>query len=102
MSLGRGARRAVPGCLVVLAACGGGGPDGYGPEHRAGFVDDCTTDVASEPACECFYDRLAAQVPFERFEELDKASHDQGTGLPADIAALAAGCAAANEPPDAG
>lgn len=82
-----------------MGACGGDDrPDGYGPALRASFVDECTTDSASAQTCGCFYDRLAAAVPFDRFEALDEAlTGEANQELPADLAGLAAGCAARHE-----
>jgi hypothetical protein len=88
----------VWGLLGVAAACGGGGgPDGYSAEHRADFVEDCTTSVATAETCGCFYSRLAAQVPFDRFRELEEELIDPAAPLPPDLAAMAAGCAGAEQ-----
>ena len=96
MSPGRGAAAVLLPVLLVAACGGDGGPDGYGAEHRADFVADCTSDDASSEACGCFYDRLAETLPFEQFVEVDESRKD-GDGaanLPADLAAMAAGCSA--------
>lgn len=97
--------RAVVGVLLVAVACGGDSdPGGYGGEHRASFVDDCVTGTASRQTCGCFYDRLAAEVSFDRFERLDQELRrplgDAPADLPVDVAALAAGCAGEHEDAD--
>jgi hypothetical protein len=91
--------------MILLASCGGGDEfDEYGPEHRAAFVEDCTTDDVGTRTCRCFYDRLTLEVPFDRFVELDAAlSQPQtATDLPDDIALMAAACAAENQRTDGG
>jgi hypothetical protein len=95
-------RTGVLGCLMVAAmACGGGGaPEEYSPSHRAEFVEDCRTSAVSEAVCGCFYDRLAAELPFARFEELDEQLQTLSGELPADLATWAAACAA--DPPSDG
>jgi hypothetical protein len=45
-------------------------------------------------ACGCFYDRLAEDVPYERFEEVDEQLRDDPTAIPDDIADLAVRCSA--------
>jgi hypothetical protein len=96
--------RSILGALVVLVSCGGGGggEDGYGADHRDDFVADCETGGVSTQVCGCFYDRLAAEVPFERFQTVDGELQDPPADPPADLAALAAACAAEPESADGG
>lgn len=85
---------------LAIVACGGDdAPEGYGPEERADFVEACAPG-ASEQACECFYDRLAEQVPHDRFEQVDEQIRDDLSAIPDDIADLAVDCSATQ--PDLG
>jgi len=85
---------------VGLAGCrDGDGGRGYTADRRADFVAACAPG-ASEAVCRCFYDELAATVPYERFEEVDRAIRADPTAIPDDIAALAAACAGRH--PDGG
>jgi hypothetical protein len=88
------------GALVALASCGGDGLDDYGPELRAEFVDDCTSGSANAATCGCFYDRLAAEVPFERFEVVDEQLRGPAADVPPDLAAMAATCAEEHQAAD--
>ncbi len=91
---------AASALALVLAACGGGSSsDGYGPDEREDFVEACAPG-ASEEACGCFYDRLADEVPHERFEQIDDQIRDDPRAIPDDIAALAIECSATQ--PDEG
>jgi hypothetical protein len=85
----------VGAVLLAAAACGGGDDsgDGYGAEERSDFVEACSAGASAE-ACGCFYDRLADQVPHERFEELDEQIRDDPTAIPDEIADLAIMCSA--------
>ncbi|MGH9261362.1 MAG: hypothetical protein ACRD08_15970, partial [Acidimicrobiales bacterium] len=81
-------------------ACGdASSDDGYGPEGRDDFVEACSAG-ASADACGCFYDRLADEVPFERFEQVDRQIRDDPTAIPDDVADLAIECSAAQPEPD--
>lgn len=83
-----------------MVACGGDdSPEGYGPDERADFVAACAPG-ASERACGCFYDRLAEEVPHERFEQVDEQIRDDLSAIPDDIADLAVDCSATQ--PDLG
>jgi hypothetical protein len=88
------------GALVALTSCGGDGPSGYSRDHRATFVDDCTTGSANAATCGCFYDRLAAEVPFDRFEAVDEQLRGPAADVPPDLAAMVATCAAEHEAAD--
>ena len=83
--------------LVGLIACGGdgGGGDGYGPGERADFVEACAAGAGvDEDACGCFYDRLADEVPHERFVEVDEQIRDDPAAVPEDVADMAVACSA--------
>ena len=82
---------------MVLAACGGGGAGGYGPDERDDFVEACSAG-ASAAACGCLYDRLADEVPRDRFERVDEQIRNDPSAIPDDIADLAVECSVA--PPD--
>ena len=84
---------------VLLVACGGDGDgseaDGYGPGERSDFVEACAAGAGGdEEACGCFYDRLADEVPHERFVEVDEQIRDDPTAIPDDIADMAVACSA--------
>jgi len=80
---------------VTAAACGGGGHgdtrSGYTAERRHAFVQACATGASAE-VCRCYWDRLAATVPYDRFVTLDRQIRKDPTAIPDDIAALAASC----------
>jgi hypothetical protein len=80
--------------VLLLPACGDddGDAERYGPELRARFVEDCTALGDDEDVCGCFYDRLAAEVPFDRFRELDRSIRAGDTDVPPDVVELAAAC----------
>jgi hypothetical protein len=93
----------VLGLVLVAASCGGdSAPGGYGGDHRAGFLEECASGAVSRRTCGCFYDRVADEVPFDRFERLDEEMQDPLPDLPDELAALAAGCAARHEEADGG
>ncbi len=81
---------------AALAACGGGdGDSGYGPDERADFVEACSAgSAATTEACGCFYDRLADEVPYERFEQVDEQIRTDPSAIPDDIADMAVECSA--------
>lgn len=68
-------------------------PSGYGPEAESVIVDACTRARGGEgrPGCECAYDRLAAQVPWERAVQFDEAL-GRGEPLPPEVEELVASC----------
>ena len=86
--------RVVLAAVVTVAACGGGGhgdKGGYTAERRDAFVQACATG-ASRQVCRCYWDRLAATVPYDRFVALDRQIRKDPSAVPDDIAALAASC----------
>ncbi|HMG45011.1 MAG TPA: hypothetical protein VK611_27000 [Acidimicrobiales bacterium] len=89
------ARSLVAGTVALsLCACGGGdGVDGYSADLRARFVVDCVAQGTPQDQCECLYDGLEEEIPFERYEELDESIRSGSGDIPTDIADLAATCA---------
>jgi hypothetical protein len=76
---------------ALLVACGDDRSTGYDERVEAEFLQACTS-ATPEPVCRCLYDRIVDEVPFERFEEVDRRLSDPDA-LPADIEALAVRCA---------
>jgi hypothetical protein len=95
-------RLGLLGAAVAVASCSDDGAEGYSRAHRAGFVRDCTSGSANRATCGCFYDRLAAEVPFERFQDVDEQVRGPAADLPPDLAAMAATCAAEHQAADGG
>ena len=60
--------------VVGLAACGGGGEDGYPQESVDAFVRECNAQPnTSERQCSCVVERLQETMPFDEFARADKA-----------------------------
>jgi hypothetical protein len=60
--------------VVGLAACGGGGEDGYPQESIDAFVRECKAQPnASERQCRCVVERLQETMPHEEFARADDA-----------------------------
>ena len=84
---------------LVPAACGDDGSDiadadRYSRELRDQFVESCTAQGDTEAMCGCFYDSLAANVPFSRFQKLDEQIGEGSERVPSDILDYAAACGA--------
>lgn len=80
---------------VVAVACGDDDEDeSYGEQLRRDFVSDCTDSGTDRPVCTCLYDALEAEVPFDRFQELDQALRDgTTTEVPESIQEMVISCA---------
>jgi hypothetical protein len=90
---------AAPALALVLAGCGDDGSgiadaDRYSRELRDEFVVSCSAQGDTEAMCGCFYDSLAANVPFSRFKKLDEQIGEGSERVPADILDYAAACGA--------
>lgn len=60
--------------VVGLAACGGGGDDGYPQESIDAFVKECNAQPnAGERQCRCVVERLQETMPYEEFARADEA-----------------------------
>ena len=60
--------------VVGLAACGGGGEDGYPQASVDAFVSECRAQPnTTERQCRCVVERLQETMPYEEFARADKA-----------------------------
>jgi hypothetical protein len=75
---------------------GGGGAEGYTAEVEQDFIAACVGQAgeAGRASCQCTYDELEANVPFERFAELESelASSDSDE-LPQELVDAVTACA---------
>lgn len=92
---------AVVVAVVLLVVVRPADP-GYDDATRQRFLDACTAEGGDAVAgtCGCLYDRMAADLPFERFEAVDEllaaetVEAGQPLALPADVQALLDACLA--------
>ncbi|MGH9209281.1 MAG: hypothetical protein ACRD2C_01220 [Acidimicrobiales bacterium] len=83
----------------MLLSCGGDADDdtasGYSADMRDEFVDECADAGTDRDVCGCLYDVFEAEVPYERFDELDdQLRSGEAVEVPTDVEAMAVGCAA--------
>ena len=86
--------------MVLLGACAGSGdPDEYGDVTRDNFVEACEAVGAEELAdavsavCQCSYQRIVVEIPFEDFTNLDDdLRSDINAEFPPEVSDLIAGC----------
>ena len=84
----------VLGMLMLAVSCSGGGADeGYTAELRKDFVRDCTDSGTDRPVCGCVYDALEAEVPYDRFRQLDEKLRGGALSVPDDIQEIVVSCA---------
>ncbi len=87
----------VLAALVSLASCGDDGPDDYSAETEAQFLATCVGSLgeAERSVCECSYGRIADEVAYDDFEDLDRRMNDDPDAeLPDEIVDIVAACAA--------
>ncbi len=85
--------------VFVLVGCGraDGDDQGYSDDTRTSFLEPCIAGLGEEgrDVCECTYDRIADDIPFDEFQRLDRALQgDPDAELPDEIADIVAACAA--------
>lgn len=83
--------------VVLAVGCGEDGGEGYSAETEAQFMASCVASVqeGEESLCQCIYDGMAKDVPFDEFEKLDRRlSDDPDAELPEDVNDLVMECAA--------
>jgi hypothetical protein len=78
--------------LVLVAACSSGG-NGYGRATETAFLETCThRENQPEQMCKCIYDEISAQIPFDRYVELDKQMQKDDKFVPDELIRVAADC----------
>lgn len=77
--------------VAGLAACGGGGEDGYPQESIDMFVQECTAQPDTvERQCRCIVERLQETMPYEEFAGADAALKENRQPAAASLAKLRA------------
>jgi hypothetical protein len=77
--------------VVGLAACGGGGEEGYPQESIDAFVQECNAQPnTSERQCQCVAKRLQETMPYDEFAQADKALKENREPAAASIEKLRA------------
>ncbi len=81
-------------CLLVVA-CGDEGPGEYDEDVRASFLGACIEDDTDDDlvaVCECTYDTLVAELPYERFEAVESRRQQGGADMPEDVTEIIVRC----------
>lgn len=87
-----GGALAVAGALV-LGACSSPEPTEYSEDIEENFVSACVdAPEGDERLCQCAYESLEAQVPFEEFREIEE-TVEEGGEVPTEVTDLFAQCA---------
>ncbi|MCA1707916.1 MAG: hypothetical protein LC808_33435 [Actinobacteria bacterium] len=86
----------VAGLAVALGGCSDDDTTTYNAETEAQFMSTCVASVGQgeRPLCECIYENIAREIPFDEFEELDRRlKDDPDAELPERVDALVVDCA---------
>jgi hypothetical protein len=73
-------------------------PTGYDDDVAERFVEVCTADAADlgfaapDAFCRCSYDRIASEVPFDRFVEIDARMGEDPGAVPDEIDRIRTEC----------
>ena len=91
--------RWLTGLVVVAAllvtACSDDPPDGYGADVEESFLETCRSGSGEDltDVCQCIYDRVEAEVPFEEFRSVDEAlAEDPTSDLPPEFVDIYTDC----------
>lgn len=95
----------VVAAVLRLVLSGGAADRSYSPESHDRFIASCSAE-GGEPvrsACECLYEGIEDEVPYERFEQVDeelRSSDADGSPvtLPGDLDAIRVGCVEGSGP----
>jgi actin-like ATPase involved in cell morphogenesis len=69
------------------------GTGGYTPEIEANFLDSCTGGGAvSDSVCQCTYDTIEAEIPFDRFMEIDAELNENPDAQPQELVDIVNQC----------
>ena len=94
----------VAALTLAVVGCGGG-EEGYSEDVKERFTAECVpaalesgagalSDAQARQYCNCTYDYLEANIPYEEFAEFDeKSREDPETPLPPKFDAVAERCA---------
>lgn len=68
-------------------------PEGTGSDTEANFMQGCTAAGGDEDYCQCFYQRVVEEVPFDEFQSADDALADDPEDVPPEFEEFAEACA---------
>ncbi|HEX8804279.1 MAG TPA: hypothetical protein VF743_08795, partial [Acidimicrobiales bacterium] len=54
---------------------------GYSPAFESAFVESCSAEGATRDQCQCAYDSIEAEIPFDEFNEMIAQMPDDPTDL---------------------
>jgi hypothetical protein len=72
---------------------------GYTPQIEENFLASCTGGEVSDEICQCTYDKIEAEVPFDRFVEIDAELDENPDAQPPELVDIVDRCFAEVEPP---
>jgi len=79
--------------VAVLGACSSKS-EGYSEDTKQTFLVSCThNQVEPLDLCNCIYDQISQQIPFDRYVELDKQMQKDDKFVPDELQHIAADCA---------
>ena len=68
------------------------GTGGYTPQIESNFLSSCTEGGVSQDVCQCAFDGIEADVPFDRFLEIDQELTDDPDAQPQELVDIMAAC----------
>jgi actin-like ATPase involved in cell morphogenesis len=81
------------GSQTTTTESGTGANGGYTPEIEANFLDSCTGGGAvSDSVCQCTYDTIEAEIPFDRFMEIDAELNENPDAQPQELVDIVTRC----------
>ena len=79
----------------MLAACGDDGRDDYDDATREAFMEACIeddTDPDLIDVCECTYETVVEELPFERYRTIERRLAEGQSDLPDDYSQIVVDC----------
>jgi actin-like ATPase involved in cell morphogenesis len=72
---------------------------GYTPQIEANFLASCTSGgQVSEEVCQCSFDKIEAEIPFERFMEIDAELNENPDAQPQELVDIVTECSLEEAP----